>query len=58
LGHPKIKKEAISSNIFKLFRFPLTAADILSSDNSAIIEFFLPEGKLYLNETIIEDQEV
>ncbi len=51
-----IKKEAISSNISKFYRFPLTACDILSTDNSTTIDFFLPEGKIF-TERIVSDIE-
>ena len=55
LVHPKIKKKAISSKILKYFRFPLTACDILSSDNSSTIDFFFPNGTLYTEENIEEE---
>ncbi len=42
-----IKNAAISSNLFKSFRFPQTAADVLSADISSIVDYLLPDGKIY-----------
>ena len=57
MGLQKTVAEAISSNLFK-FRFPLSASDILSCDNSALAEYFFPDNQLFVDEVSYEEEEV
>jgi hypothetical protein len=41
------KKEAISRIFLNIYRYPLTVSDILICDNQSLLEWFIPEGKIY-----------
>ena len=58
LGPPEDKKKGYKFKNSQIFRFPLTACDILSSDNSSTVDYFLPTAPLFIEENVEEEVEV
>jgi hypothetical protein len=58
LGLLTTKNAALSSNLFKYFRYPLSACELLSIENNNALDLFLPDRQLTVDVKVIEEVEV
>lgn len=57
LGPQKIVSEAISLKNLKYFRYPLSACELLSSDNSQTIDFYFGDNPIIIRQEIVDTTE-
>ncbi len=46
VGNPNDKKRSYKYKSFQIFRYPLSASDVLCIDNLQALEYFIPEKPL------------